>query len=324
MPLPAPTPTPPHHFVHPPPIEAEHCAPPACLAHPTRLLTPLPALVAAALAAAQCSPALVATAPGPSCPHAVLSRAYASGVPSCAPAPTPGACSGSPPSEAQGPRRREGGSPLAEGGRQLAEGSAKGVDSVPIGAATVRDATASVLGLALAGRKCVGAGVKAYSVPPSPSCAHGMAPPPELARASSMGPSPYAAAGAAACPLGRKARARVAPQRASGWRGRDRLETDGSLDGSGGSFSSHACAAAAAGPPRDPAAPRPSLEPSSSRESSSNEVSFTGSAAADDSDSPPVPKALRPQDTPAWTSGEVEDDEDDEETGPIVPGCQHQ
>ena len=198
------------------------------------------------------------------------------------------------------------------------------VDSVPIGAATVRDATASVLGLTLAGRKCVGAGVKAYSVPPSPSCAHGMAPPPELARASSMGPSPYAAAGAAACPLGRKARARVAPQRASGWRGRDRLETDGSLDGSGGSFSSHACAAAAAGPPRDPAAPRPSLETSSSRESSSNEVSFTGSAAADDSDSPPVPKALRPQDTPAWTSGEVEDDEDDEETGPIVPGCQHQ
>ena len=58
---------------------------------------------------------------------------------------------------------------------------------------------------------------------------------------------------------------------------------------------------------------------------SSNEVSFTGSAAADDSDPPPVPKALRPQDTPAWTSGEVEDAEADEETNaPIVPGCQHQ
>jgi hypothetical protein len=78
-----------------------------------------------------------------------------------------------------------------------------------------------------------------------------------------------------------------------------------------------------------PASERPHHEDAPlSTTRSSNEVSFTGSAgsaAADYSDSPLVPKALRPQDTPAWTSGEVEDADADEETnGPIEPGCQHQ
>ena len=114
-----------------------------------------PALFAAALAAAALEP---------SCAHAVLSRAYAVGVPSCAPPPGAGACSAPPPSEA--PRSRRGGNPLAEGGRQLAEGAATAVGSAPMGSATVRDATASVLGLALVGRKCMGAGAKACSVPP--------------------------------------------------------------------------------------------------------------------------------------------------------------
>eukprot|EP00321_Phaeocystis_globosa_P019717 CAMPEP_0118810034 /NCGR_PEP_ID=MMETSP1162-20130426/702_1 /TAXON_ID=33656 /ORGANISM="Phaeocystis Sp, Strain CCMP2710" /LENGTH=126 /DNA_ID=CAMNT_0006739513 /DNA_START=226 /DNA_END=606 /DNA_ORIENTATION=+ len=75
-------------------------------------------------------------------------------------------------------------------------------------------------------------------------------------------------------------------------------------------------------PPAPASAPYPPSCPhlASSRCASASSLTAVYRYTADDENTPPVPEALRPQDTPAWSTGEV----DGHAAIDGVSGCQHQ